>query len=370
MPTFMPGLELNRRFYFDCVQALLDRFFPALPHAAALIGYGSEVLGFDTEMSTDHAWSPRLLLFLCDEDLSLAESIKATLSRELPREFLGFPVSTVPVEGEPGVFWMNPTSEGWVEHQVRPTSLRNFVRESMNWDMSQPLTPADWLSVSSQILLEMTAGAVYHDGLGELTALRRQLAWYPRDVWLYLLAAGWSRIGQEEHLMPRAGFVGDELGSALIGSRLVRDIMSLCFLMEKQYAPYPKWFGSAFQKLRCAPAFTPLLHRAQLAETWQTRESALCEAYSLLARMHNALNVTDSLEEQVRNFHGRPFRVIHAERFCEALVAQISDPEVKRIADMGLIGNIDQFSDSTDLRSDLRWRPGVRDLFGSSDSPK
>jgi hypothetical protein len=47
--------------------------------------------------------------------------------------------------------------------------------------------------------------------------------------------------------MPRAGFVGDELGSALIGSRLVRDIMNLCFLLEKQYAPYPKWFGTAFQ---------------------------------------------------------------------------------------------------------------------------
>ena len=67
-----------------------------------------------------------------------------------------------------------------------------------------------------------------------------------------MMASGWQRIGQEEHLTPHAGSVGDELGSALIGSRLVRDIMSLCFLMEKRYAPYAKWFGTAFLRLECA----------------------------------------------------------------------------------------------------------------------
>jgi hypothetical protein len=365
MPNFIPGLELNRRFYAECVRPLLDRHFPGLPHAAALIGYGSEIIGFDTEMSTDHAWSPRLWLFLREADISQAEPIHDTLARRLPREFLGFPVSTVPVAEEPGVFWMNPSPEGLIQHQVKASTLRDFVQNTLNWDLTQPFAPADWLSISSQILLEMTAGAVYHDGTGELTALRTQLAWYPPEVWLYLLACGWSRIGQEEHLMPRAGFVGDELGSALIGARLARDIMSLCFLMEKRYAPYPKWFGSAFQRLTCAPAFTPLLRRAQLAETWRERESALCEAYTLLAQKHNALNLTDPLDEQVSNFHGRPFRVIHAERFCAALVDKIRDPEVKRIAALGLIGNLDQFSDNTDLRSEVRWRPGVRGLYGA-----
>ena len=53
---------------------------------------------------------------------------------------------------------------------------------------------------------------MFHDGPGELTALRERLAWYPVDVWRYLLAAGWARLGQEEHLMGRAGYAGDELG--------------------------------------------------------------------------------------------------------------------------------------------------------------
>ncbi|MCP6756936.1 DUF4037 domain-containing protein, partial [Klebsiella pneumoniae] len=68
--------------------------------------------------------------------------------------------------------------------------------------------------------------------------------------------------------MQRAGYVGDELGSAIMGSRLVRDVMALCFLMERQYAPYPKWFGSAFKRLSCAGAISPLLWQAQSAAAW------------------------------------------------------------------------------------------------------
>ena len=69
--------------------------------------------------------------------------------------------------------------------------------------------------------------------------------------------------------MPRAGFVGDELGSSLIAARLVRDVMLLCFLMERQYAPYAKWFGTAFMRLQAGPELAPLLHQALRAETYQ-----------------------------------------------------------------------------------------------------
>ena len=360
---FIPGLELSRRFYAELVRPVLERRFPGLPHAAALIGYGSEVLGFDTEMSMDHAWCPRVLLFLREGDNSLCEPIRDALGRELPGEFLGFPLNSVAVAGEPGVFKMEAAADGPVAHRVTPVTLRRFIQDNLNWDLTQPLTPADWLSISSQVLGTITAGAVHFDNLGELTALRARLAWYPRDVWLYLLAAGWTRIGQEQHLMPRAGFVGDELGSALIGSRLIRDVISLCFLMEKRYAPYPKWFGSAFRTLSCAPALTPSLWRAQQAQTWPQREAALCEAYVALAKMHNALGLTDPLAEEIGSFHDRPFKVIDAEAFSAALVAQIRDPEVRRIAKKGLIGGIDQFSDSTDLRSQMIWRVAVKGIY-------
>jgi hypothetical protein len=158
--------------------------------------------------------------------------------------------------------------------------------------------------------------------------------------------------------MPRAGTVGDELGSALIGSRLIRDMMNLCFLMEKQYAPYPKWFGTAFKRLHCAQELSPILWRAQQAATWQEREEALTNAYEMLAHMHNALGVSRKLPEVVSSFYDRPFQVIHGGLFAQALVEQITDPEVRRITQQRLIGNINQWSDSTDIqgveRSKLR----------------
>ena len=356
MSEFIPGLELSRRFYQEAVRPILDARFPGLLYAAARIGRGSEVLGFDTPMSTDHDWGPAVSIFLRDEDADLVERIDAALGEGLPATFAGYPVLVAAGVDAPG-------DERPTRHRAVPQTLRGFVRHYLAHDLGAPLAPADWLTISSQVLREVTAGAVHVDMVGELTALRAQLAFYPHDVWLYLLAAGWQRIGQEEHLMPRAGFVGDELGSAVIGSRLVRDVMALCFLIERQYAPYPKWFGTAFGRLRCAPALTPPLWQAQRAATWHEREAALAAAYEQLAAMHNALGVSAPVPAVASPFFNRPFRVIWGGQVAETIRAAISDPEVQRIAARRLIGGIDQWSDSTDMRADIGRRATLRSLY-------
>lgn len=363
MPDFIPGLELGRRFYQEAVRPLLDAHFAGVAHAAALIGAGSEVLGFDTAMSTDHDWGPTVTLFLRDSEAHLSQPIHDLLSYQLPASFYGYTVHQQQYAEDAPTTSMVVKTEPPFNHRVFVTTVRAFCRRYLDLDIDQPMHAADWLTISSQQLRSLTAGAVYHDGTGELTDLRTRLAYYPRDVWLYLMAAGWQRISQEEHLMPRAGYVGDELGSAVIGSRLVRDVMTLCFLIEQQYAPYPKWFGTAFNRLACAAVLTPILWRAQTAATWQDRETALCDAYEHLARLHNRLGVTEPLTEQCSNFFDRPFRVIHGERLATALLAAITDPDVKRIAQQRLIGSVDQFSDSTDLRASPEWRARLKHLY-------
>ena len=47
------GLDLSRRFFETIVQPIVASAMPGLLYAAARIGDGSEVLGFDTEMSAD-----------------------------------------------------------------------------------------------------------------------------------------------------------------------------------------------------------------------------------------------------------------------------------------------------------------------------
>ena len=236
------------------------------------------------------------------------------------------------------------------------------MNEYIGLSANQGPSAADWLSLPQQKLLSLTAGEVFRDDLG-LTALRERSAYYPREVWLYLLACGWSRIGQDEHLAPRAAMVGDELGAALIAGRLLRSIMHLCFLMARRYAPYAKWFGSAFSQLPIADELLPVLRSVQLARLHQERQLALCAAYESLNRQHNTLGLTAVIEPALLPFHDRGFQVSAAWRYCEALIDLITDEGLRELARRSPIGSIDQFSDNTDLCEAVHLRQEVAKLY-------
>lgn len=130
---------------------------------------------------------------------------------------------------------------------------------------------------------------------------------------------------------------GDELGSAIIASRLVRDIINLCFLMERQYAPYPKWFGTAFKQLKCSDQLLPYLWTAQTATTWREREHAFNNAYKHLSNMHNGLKVTEKIPSDVSYFYDSPFKVMNGEVVARLIANQIVDADIKLVANKRLI---------------------------------
>jgi hypothetical protein len=336
MPEFLPGRELARAFYEEVVAGLLVD----IPHSAGFLGYGSDVLGYDTERSTDHGWGPRLQIFT---------DTHVDLEPELPETFRGWPVRY-----------------GWDAHEVRHrvdvTPLGTWLEERLGFDARQGIETRDWLTTPQQLLLEITRGAVFHDGLGELEPLRAALAWYPDDVWLWLIACQWRRLDQEEPFVGRTAEVGDELGSRVLAARLARDVMRLCFLFERRYAPYPKWFGTAFEELGAARDVGPALERAIAATDYSSREDALVKAYEAVARLHNDLGLTEEIEPTVRLFHARPFRVIGAGRFADACLAQVEDEWLRSLP---VVGAIDQWSDSTDVLSD----PALSRRLGSRLEP-
>jgi hypothetical protein len=322
------GLELSRRFYFEAVRPILDRRFQGLEHAAALIGSGSEVLRYDDEMSTDHHWGPRVLLFL--RDPTLAPEIDRALADDLSTAFAGFSTNFGPPD-EVGVRLLAGIEQGPVAHRVELFDLGEFLRQHVGTDARLGFTVEDWLSTSTQRLLEVTAGEIFVDSIGELTRVRALLAWYPDDVWLLVMAAHWSRIGDLEHLVGRTGALGDELGSRVIGALLVRDLMRLALLQERRYPPYPKWLGRAYEQLRRPER--DWLEQALSADDWRSRENALVRAYEHVARRHNELGLTDPIDSTARLFHGRPFRVIDGDRFAAALRAAVADPALRALGE-------------------------------------
>jgi hypothetical protein len=341
-PEFVPGLRLAREFCDAVVRPLLAEGFPRLRYAAGLLGPGSEVAGFDSQRSVDHDWGPRLQVFLTDSDAARhAAPVTAMLASRLPATFRGFPVA-FPVTREP---------DGTARHRVEVMGLGAWLTSRLGFDPRHAVTVLDWLATPAQRLAEISTGEVFHDGPGELSRARAALAWYPHDVWLYVLACQWQRIGQEEPFPGRCAEAGDDLGSVVVTARLARDVMRLCLLMHRRYPPYSKWLGTAFARLPGTVALTACLTAAVSAGGWPAREHHLCEAYETVALMHNELGLTPPLDTRRRRFYDRPYQVIGAGRFAAALRQAITDP---RIGALPLAGAVDQFIDSTDAVGELR----------------
>jgi hypothetical protein len=172
------------------------------------------------------------------------------------------------------------------------------------------------------------------------------LAWYPDQVWRWLLACQWHRLGQEEAFVARTAEVGDATGSAVIAARLVRDMMRLALLFERQYAPYSKWLGTAFAAVPATDGLPDHLARALAADGAAEREQALADAWTALGHRHNASGLTGPMPVAIGSYHDRPAQVLMADRFTDALMASVSDPVLRGLPP---IGAVDQIVDNTDV---------------------
>jgi hypothetical protein len=338
---FLPGRALNAAFHTEVVGPLLA----GRPHSAALLGTGSDVLGYDTVTSTDHGWGPRLVVFVPAAEVA---AVRRLVEAGLPERFRGWPVRY-----------------GWddvpVRHHVEVSALDGWLRRRLGVDPREAMTTRDWLTVPQQALLEVTRGAVYADHDGELGRVRALLARFPPDVRRWLLSCQWTRIAQEEAFVGRAAQVGDELGSRVVAARLVRELMRLGFLLADRYWPYPKWFGTAFARLPIAADLGPALDRVLAAGGATAREEALVAAYGVVAAAHNAAGVTAPLDPAVRPFHRRGSRVLDAGRFAAACRAAVADPWLRALPP---VGSVDQVSDSTDVLSDVAVARRLGSLYG------
>lgn len=340
LPNFIPGIELNRMFFQQVVKPLVDKYFSGLRYAVGVVGEGSDVLRFDTPQSMDHNWGPHLRFFLSETDVTLyAKKMSRMFSKELPYEFMGFPTNfTKPVETYL-VQRMERISEGSINHFIQIYTIRSFFKHYLGFNPYKKISVKDWLTFPQQALVEVTAGEIYYDTLG-IEEIRKKFSYFPDDVWLYMYTVQWSYIGQLEAFVGRTGDVGDELGSNIVAAELVKHLMRLCFLMEKKYMPYSKWFGTAFSRLSCANELTHLLIAVVHALSWQERQKMLGKVYDVIICMHNDLRITKRMDIEVSEFEGRPYKVIHAMEFRNELL-KVLPQSFKNMK--YFLGSVDQF---------------------------
>jgi Domain of unknown function (DUF4037) len=343
----LPGGELAGQFHADVVAPLLAREMPGLRYAAGRLGSGSDVLGFDDEMSRDHDWGCRLTVLVGGGDRDAVPEIRALLERELPGSYRGLPVR-FPL-----------TWDSSLSHKIEIATVAEFALSRLGVDPTAELAAADWLILTGQSVLEVTAGPVFADQAGELTAVRATLRWYPPDIERYVLAAGWQRLSQQMPMVGRTGERGDQLGSRLLSAQLAGDLVWLAFALSRRWPPYAKWRGTAFHTLPVATELAGPLTAATTAPDWRDRESGLAEACELLLAAQRARGLP-APAAAVIPFFDRPYRTVD-DAISKALLADIKDPGVARLP--AGIGSIEQWADNTDILSHPGRRRALRTAY-------
>jgi Domain of unknown function (DUF4037) len=338
------GTELGDAFHQDLVGPLIRRELPRLRYAAARLGSGSDVLGLDDATSRDHDWGLRLTVLVDEADRGAVRPLTQLLDRSLPEQFRGRPVRFV------------TTWDAAVSHRVEVATVADFAVSRLGVNplgAGPPADPAglsslDWLVLTGQSVLEVTAGPVYADSTAELAILRRRLAWYPAGVERYVLACGWLRLCQRLPYVGRTGDRGQPLQSRLLSAGLVSDLVSLAFLLHRRWEPYEKWREALFARLPSAAALAGPLGTAIEAAGWPEREAALAAAVEVLAAVQRRAGLPTPAAV-VHGFFDRPYRMV-AEALPQLLLDGIGDPALRQLVGMeALAGSVGQWVDSADV---------------------
>jgi len=230
------GLELAEHYYTVYGARMIQEKFSQHKDriAAGLVGDGSECYGFDDEISQDHDWGPSFCLWLNKKDY---EEIGPALQQEyesLPEQFKGF---------------KRLTSQ-WGGGRVGVFEIGAFYSKFMG----RPGTPKileQWLYLPEDYLSTCTNGKVFVDPLGEFSKIRKELLeFYPEDVRLVKIAArcmSCSQSGQYNYM--RSIRHKEYFAANYSEIKFCSDIMSLVFLLNKQYAPFYKWRHRAVRSL-------------------------------------------------------------------------------------------------------------------------
>ena len=360
MREFIKGLELCERFFGEAVKPLLADQFPSLQYSAGLIGYNSDVLGFDDEVSTAHMWGPRLYLFLKEKEIGLKEQILTVLSENLPYMYLGYSVNfSKPDTEDGGIRHAELITSGAVSPLIDIHTSNEYLLDYLGTNNLSNLFALDWLAFSENKLHSLTSGKLFVDDL-QLRGLLDRLRFYPTKVQLFLIASNWSLIAEEQAFVKRCSDVGDEIGSILACGRITERLMWLAFLYCEQYAPYSKWFGKAFGLLPIPENIKTAIRKAVSAADICDRENNIVLAQKLMVDLHNSFGMTKFVDVRIEKYFNRDIKVIFADKISKATAKELLETSLKNYP---LIGSLSEIANFVTLTDDPKFREKIKALY-------
>ena len=345
MGNFIKGLDLCEAFFRKIVEPVISHNFSELKFTAGLLGYGSDVIGYDDIVSTDHMWGPRLYIFLQESDMHRKDELFECIAQNLPYTFMGFSVHFSPPDpNDGGIRHAEFIESGKVNPLIWIQTIDSFVEEYLG---KLPESFSDWLALSEHRLLGFTAGKLFRDDLG-LENIRKSLSFYPEDVKMYLIASQWGLIAEEQAFVKRCAVRDDEIGSRMVCARIAERLMRLCFLYKNNYAPYSKWFGTAFNNLDINCDIKKAILSALKADNIADRESLIVKAQSLVIETHNSFNITAPFSSEPQSYFGRDIQVLYVDRLAGLIRENIKDGKLKACPLFGTLSQIGNFVELSD----------------------
>ena len=285
--------------------------------------------------------------------------ILEAFSQEFPYTYRGYSVHfSRPDPNDKGIRHAEAITQGQVDPLIFFHTFEEYLDFYLGTHHPAALTDVEWLSLPEHHLLALTKAEFYVDMLHCQERLE-PLRFYPENVWLYLVASCWSLVAEEQAFVKRCASVGDSLGSALVCGRIAERLMRLCFLYCRQYAPYSKWFGTAFQQLPIPQELKDAIGAAVAATDTAQREDNLVRAQQLTAQLHNSLGVTEAVPAEIVPYFGRDIKVIYADKISHTVRGHVQGA----LASAPLIGSLSQVANFTTLYEDIPLRRRVKGLY-------
>jgi hypothetical protein len=307
----MKGLEISRLFSSEWLLPFIDCELPDLrSHIAVGRFMGSDALGADDHLSQDHSWGPTVEIYV-DDDYGISDDeLAARINSAAPIEFRG------------------TRRRGGPDTAITLRRTHAYIKSAFG---RVPNEPREWLCCASRfediesVLYFLRHGSLFHDGSGQLTALRDRYHSYPDDIHRLRLATCFYDIAHygEYNFVWRLVERNDVIAMQIALGHFSKAVMRLHFYLDRDFAPYWKWLPHEFRRrgysrpineqLLALPGLSPMEQSSAIP--WicgQLRERLLSDGV-------------------VSGDIANPSNIPWFFRFREEILRAITDPEIRNL---------------------------------------
>lgn len=228
------GLELSEKYFEAFGRAVIERNFQNLKKhiACAMVGEGSECLGFDDDISADHDFGPGFCIFVDDSvDEKDFERLRKAYDN-LPKTYRGYT--------------RLETAQG--KNRVGVIRFTDYIKKVTGFD-HMPKGIEEWQYTVDENLAIGVNGKVFLDEGNILSDFRKRIL-HEQPYYVYFRKLGMQLELMAKHgqySFPRAVQRGD-MGAAFIAkAEFLRSAMRAAHILNHKYAPYSKWLRKSME---------------------------------------------------------------------------------------------------------------------------